>query len=329
MRTVQRLDECYQKAKVIEFDDRDKFILFSDVHRGDNSISDDFARNQNMYQAALRYYYDQNYTYIELGDGDELWEHARFEHIASAHHDVFMLLRQFHREKRMYRLFGNHDMILKNTNWVKRNLMYFEDDYQEVETDLFEGIQIYESLVLKYRKTGDEFLLVHGHQGDFVNDQLWFPSMLSMRYFWRFLHVVGFRNPSSPAKNRVKRHKIERIFSKWIYQRKKAIICGHTHRAKLAKSVDLPYFNTGCCVQPRVIYGIEIAEGNLTLVQWKVEADYNGVLRTVRKVIQGPRDIEHFLFFKNYKKWQQMYFKGHRRMKADTSLWGKVKKLLD
>ncbi|MDO4764739.1 MAG: metallophosphoesterase family protein [Eubacteriales bacterium] len=324
MRTIQRLDQCYQKAKIIEFDDKDKFIFFSDIHRGDNSISDDFATNQHLYYSAMQHYLDQNYTYIELGDGDELWEHARFEHIASAHHDVFMLLREFYTQKRMYRLYGNHDMILKNKNWVKRNLSYFEDDYQEVETDLFDGLQVYESLLFRYKKTGDEFLAVHGHQGDFVNDQFWYPTMLSIRYFWRFLHIVGFRNPSSPAKNRVKRHKIERVFSKWIYKNKTAIICGHTHRAKLAKSVDLPYFNTGCCVQPRAIYGIEISEGNLSLVQWKVEADYNGVLRTVRKVIQGPRDIEHFLFFKNYQKWRQMYFKGHRRIKAEGGMVGRT-----
>lgn len=333
MKTFERLDECYQKAKVIEFDDSDKFILFSDVHRGDNSISDDFATNQHLYFSALQHYYDRGFTYIELGDGDELWEHSSFEHIASAHHEVFMLQREFYRQGRMYRLFGNHDMILRDKNWVRRNLMHFEDDYQEVETDLFEGIEIPESLILKYRKTGDEFLLVHGHQGDLVNDQLWLPTMLSLRYFWRFLHIVGFHNPASPAKNRVKRHKIERTFSKWIYKNKKAIICGHTHRAKLAKTVELPYFNTGCCVQPRAVSGIEIEDGNLTLIQWKVEADYNGVLRTIRKVIQGPRDIENFLFFKNYKKWRQMYFKGSRRQKAENAfadkLIKKIRRILD
>ena len=34
--------------------------------------------------------------------------------------------------------------------------------------------------------------------------------MFLLRYFWKFMHVVGFENPSSPA-NMYRRHKVERI----------------------------------------------------------------------------------------------------------------------
>jgi hypothetical protein len=30
-----------------------------------------FSRNENLYFTALNYYYKENFTYIEIGDGDE------------------------------------------------------------------------------------------------------------------------------------------------------------------------------------------------------------------------------------------------------------------
>ena len=87
--------------------------------------------------------------------------------------------------------------------------------------------------------------------------------MLLMRYFWRFMHVVGFQNPASPAKNLYKRTKIEVKYRKWIEKYQKIIICGHTHRPKFSESDQLPYFNTGCCIHTKGITGIEIADGSI------------------------------------------------------------------
>lgn len=157
---------------------------------------------------------------------------------------------------------------------------------------MFKGITVPESYILKYKKTGYEFLLVHGHQGDLFNDKLWYLSMLSLRFFWRFLHILGFQNPASPAKNRIKRHKIEINFSKWIQKRKTAIICGHTHRPKFSDEDDVPYYNSGCCIHPRGINGIEIRDGKIMLVDWRVRPDKYGKLRIARKVIRGPVKIE-------------------------------------
>jgi hypothetical protein len=74
MKTEQRLTRAYKKAKIEYFDNQSKYVFFSDVHRGDDSVSDEFARNQNIYLHALNYYYKEGYVYIEAGDGDELWE---------------------------------------------------------------------------------------------------------------------------------------------------------------------------------------------------------------------------------------------------------------
>ncbi len=135
---------------------------------------------------------------------------------------------------------------------------------------------------------------MHGHQGDLMNDQLWVLSMLMLRYFWRLMHVVGFQNPSSPAKNVNKRHKVEKTYNKWIEANQKMLICGHTHRPKFPKSNDLPYFNTGCCIHSRGITGIEITEGQIMLVEWHVRADRQGSLMIARKVIHGPEPIQKY-----------------------------------
>ena len=73
MSSRNRFSNAYRLAKRIEFDDSSKFIVFSDCHRGDNSFADDFANNRNIYFHALKHYYNEGFTYCELGDGDELW----------------------------------------------------------------------------------------------------------------------------------------------------------------------------------------------------------------------------------------------------------------
>jgi len=294
MRTENRLNECFNKAELIEFDNDAKYIMFSDVHRGDNSMSDEFAHNSNIYYHALNKYLKKGYTYIELGDGDELWEHSKFNDILRAHSDVFMLLREFYNKDRFKVLYGNHNIYLSKKLWVRKNLFKFRDDFLDKKSDLFPGIKPIESIRLKYKETGQEFLLIHGHQGDLLNDKIWYPSMLSLRFFWRFLHIMGFQNPSSPAKNRVKRHRIEKNFSKWINKKKIAIICGHTHRPKFSKKKEIPYFNTGCCIHPRGINGVEIVNGQIMLIDWRVRPERDGNLKITKKIIRGPMNISDY-----------------------------------
>jgi len=294
MLTEKRLNEAYRNAKEIPFDDDSKYIFFSDVHRGDNSMSDEFAHNQSTYYHALEYYYENGYTYVEVGDGDELWEHAKFNYIRSAHSDVYELLTKFFIAKRLIVLFGNHNIFLKNPEFVEKNLFCYYDEYLQKEIKLFPDIKVYESIILKHTQTLQEIFVVHGHQGDLINDQLWRISMVMLRYFWRYMHIVGFKNPASPAKNIYKQHKIERNFNKWNRLSGMMMICGHTHRPKFPSRGEMPYFNTGCCVHPREITGIEISNGEIMLVSWRVTPDKDGFLQIVRSVVHGPVKILDF-----------------------------------
>ena len=108
------ISNSYKKAKRIPLYHESKFIFFSDCHRGDNSYADDFAHNSKIYFHALRNYYENDFIYVELGDGIELWENRKFEEIFDAHQNVFLLLRDFYLKNRLHMLWGNHDMVFKN-----------------------------------------------------------------------------------------------------------------------------------------------------------------------------------------------------------------------
>ncbi|WP_167956370.1 metallophosphoesterase [Anaerosporobacter faecicola] len=294
MNTEKRLNEAYRKAKCIPIDQKTKMVFFSDHHRGDDSISDEFARNQALMLSALQYYYSKGFTYVEVGDGDELWQHRSFKHIRTAHTDIFTVMKALYQENRLIILYGNHNIYMKQPYYVKKNYYYYYDEYYEREEELFVGLRPLEAIRLQEKQSGNEILVLHGHQGDFLNDQFWIPSMLALRYFWKFMYLIGFRNPASPAKNQSKRHKIEKNYSKWIVKHKVAMICGHTHRLKFPKSVQVPYFNCGCCIHTKGITGIEIENGKIMLVQWRIQADQEGIMRVKRILVRDGMPIANF-----------------------------------
>lgn len=296
MFTDQRLWQAYENAKVKYFDEQSKYIFFSDLHRGDDSASDEFTRNQVVLLRALQYYNNEGYTYVEVGDGDELWEYSDFKNIRLAHSDVFLAMKKFFDDQRLILLYGNHNIYLRSKAYVKNNYFRYYDEFSQDNHELFDGVLPQEALVLKNRTTGQEILAVHGHQGDCMNDQLWPLSMVLMRYFWRYMHVVGFQNPTSPAKNLYKRTKIEIKYKTWIEKNRKMIICGHTHRPKFSEKDELPYFNTGCCIHTKGITGIEIANGDIMLVDWRVKAESTGDLRVERSIVRGPVPIKDYVY---------------------------------
>ena len=291
MLSEKRLTGCYKKAmeegEIIPVTDDTRLIFFSDVHRGDNSLSDEFAHNQTVFSYALEYYYKLGYSYLELGDGDELWEYKKFGLIRNAHSDVFCILKRFYEENRFQYFYGNHNMVFRNPLKLKQ-LFHFFDEYLDDNMPLFPDIKVKESMVLKDTKTQKELLLVHGHQGDLTNDKMWFVSSVLVRYFWRNMHMIGLKNPSSPSKNRVKRHKIEKRYTKWIENNGIGILCGHTHRPKLPDAGAPAYLNTGCCIHPRGITGIELINREFYLINWYIKADDFGLLIITRKIIKGP-----------------------------------------
>jgi len=134
-----------QNAKIQDLTPDSRFIVLSDCHRGDGSAGDEFARNSLIYKCALEYYLEEGFTYIELGDAEELWKNDDFEQIYITHTSVYDLLRRFHdpdpAKTRYLKVWGNHD-----EDWGK-NAAPLEG--------LFPGIQVHESIVINGDILGD------------------------------------------------------------------------------------------------------------------------------------------------------------------------------
>jgi len=288
----KKLDRAYNNAKVVAFDDDSKFILFSDCHRGDNSFADDFANNRNIYYHALKHYYVQGFDYAELGDGDELWENNSFESILYAHKNVYGLMQLFHKQKRLHMIWGNHDMVYRDPNHVKKHLHSFFDPKVGADVELFGDIEYHEALILKHKDTQQELFLTHGHQADWWNYTFWKWSRFMVRVLWKPLNVMGIADPTSPAKNYKELIKVERRTKKWITENNNIMtVVGHTHRPRFPEPGDVAFFNDGSCVHPRSITGIEIEHGAISLIKWQIATKEDGTLQIVRVLLEGPRRL--------------------------------------
>ncbi len=200
MSYTSRLTHAFQNAPILPLGPCSRYVLFSDCHRGNGTWGDNFLKNQNLYFTALKHYYAQGYTYIELGDGDELWENRRMSQIIEIHNNVFWLLSLFYRQGRLYLLYGNHDMEKKRPGYSDQVCnSYFCTDSQ-CRQPLFPGLTFYEGVILEQRGQGQRLYLTHGHQADPLNSTFWRLARFLVRYFWQPLEHFGVLDPTSRQK---------------------------------------------------------------------------------------------------------------------------------
>jgi len=274
-----------------------KLIVMSDMHRGDGSGADDFAQNSLIYRCALEYYLENGFTYVELGDAEELWENDNFDQIYITHTPVYELLAKFHNpnpdQTRYLKVWGNHDLYWK--------------DHQDIYQSLFPGIQIHEAIALN-----DSILMIHGHQADpMCSGPVAAVSQFFVNHIWADLQRGGIKDPTRAATNPGLCNEVDERLHKWATSNDRgiaAIIAGHTHRAvfenlsltemrlqalrfKAEDSAHLPdrrdprYYNTGSCVHPLSITGLEIFFGGeirFNLIEWLCAAAEN--MLTVKRL---------------------------------------------
>lgn len=297
--TINRLEYLYNNAKEITFNNNNKIVFISDVHRGDGTFYDALLANRNIYKTALSYYLRNGFAYVEVGDGDELWKNKSFKDIAYAYENIFEILNMFKEKNRLYIIYGNHDIIKRRDNFYSsqaRILKRYEKGYGENFLKFIKDLEFYEGITFKYEEVAEKFLVTHGHQVDFMNSTGWMANRFLVRYVWKFLNgIAGFREPTSPAMSNNKGSKIDRQLKKWAKTNSKMLLCGHTHNSRFPKNNEPPYFNDGCCVLPDSMTSIEIENGEISLIKWNVEAQDNGVLWVRRKIIGGPEKIDDYL----------------------------------
>lgn len=290
----KRLTKIFRLAKQISINASSKIVLMSDCHRGDGSWADAFSKNRNTFYAALNQYYKNNFTYIELGDGDELWDIKHMSDIVGSNKDIFRLLSKFYDEGRFYSLYGNHDMLKKNRKYVEKNFSYYFHPRLKKRISLFPDIKFYESIVLSHEISENKIFLVHGHQVDFKNYKIWRFSSFLFKYLWKPLALFGVNDPTRTAKNYVEKEIVDRYLMDWITENNQMLIAGHTHRPMFPEPKESLYFNIGSCVHPRCITAMEIENDNITLVKWSIKTKDDGTLYIARNIIAGPTRLDKF-----------------------------------
>lgn len=284
----------------------DRFVIFSDQHKGAKDGSDDFRWAEPNYLAALDYYFNQGYHFISLGDSEELWENTVWP-VKAKNKSSTEAEKKFLVAKRFTKVFGNHDIFWNNDPFAGLQLfsMYGET------------VKIYEAVVLQttISHTKLDIFLTHGHQGDGQSDgnpfSAWFVSRI-----WGPLQSYLNLNPNTPAASKELKTVHNRFMYEWSKQEKNPVlITGHTHQPVFASLTHLErlykqlieakqtnnekavqqlnkeirfrqeeydyvnsnytnmkpfYFNTGCCCySDGDITGIEIADGMIRLIKWK------------------------------------------------------------
>ncbi|MDZ4994263.1 hypothetical protein GNF80_15005 [Clostridium perfringens] len=291
---VEKLNELKNNSKRIVFNNDSKIVFFSDCHRGDGTYKDSLAPNINIYLTALRYYYKNKFTYIEVGDGDELWKFKNLQEIYDMNHDVYEVLDDFKEKNKLYMIYGNHDRDKSKIKFLRKSKKRNRRNHSAC--DFYSTLPIYESLVLVHEESKKDFFILHGHQVDFLNNELAFLSKFLVRYVWAILEAfMGFKDPISPAKSDNKRDKFDEKIINWAEENNTRVVLGHTHKTLFPRSKrDSTYFNIGCCVLPRTVTAIEVERGEIALVKWTIKVDQKGSLFIGRDIIGGPTKIENY-----------------------------------
>ena len=270
MSFLSRMSRAYKNALVLPLSVDSKYILFSDCHRGDGRADDNFLKNEFLYLAALRYYDKYAFTYLELGDGDELWENRSIEQIRQMHPHSFEMLERFRREQRLYLIYGNLDMVKK-----------------------YKGGVFYESILLKDTLHKKNIFLTHGHQAQVMNSTYWKVNRFLVRYLWKNLELIGVPDPTSAAKNNMAKGSVEQRLAQWAARQQVILIAGHTHRP-MAGTKQSPYFNTGSCVHPAGITGIEIERRCITLIKWSLGTRTDQTVCVQREVLAAAVCVDQY-----------------------------------
>jgi len=280
-----------KRVCIIPFDiAADNFIIFSDQHKGNKDTADDFKNCEGNYIAALQYYHGLCYSFINLGDGEELWKYKAADVLKNSK-AALQAEANFQPDKKYFRTFGNHDIIWKN-----------KIDVELLLKNIFSmPLKVTEGIVMKTTVDGHalDIFLTHGHQGDRMSDNNVFSTWI-IAHIWtpiqRYLRI----NVNSPSKDDNLRNKHNKLMYEWSSKRKNLLlVTGHTHVPVFASgrysdhpsnNIDMPvqntaavkpsYFNSGCCCfNDGDITGIEIAGGKIALIKW--HADNGTAKRTV------------------------------------------------
>jgi len=224
--TEASLQRVYRGAQknITRFDIRnDKWILFSDLHKGAKNGADDFRHCEGHYVTALDHYFKEGFSLCVMGDAEELWE--EFPRTVIRNNDAsFAAESRFHHEGRYLRLWGNHDEIWEDPRTVRKLLQPL---YGKRTLDVSEAILLD---VMEGDESLGRILLIHGHQGTQNESRNNRFAKWVLHNIWRPLQVLTGFSCNTPATDWQLRRARDRIIYNWVAtQPGLVLIAGHTH----------------------------------------------------------------------------------------------------
>lgn len=224
------LKETFKNSPEEEIEDykKVKWIIFSDLHKGQGDGADDFKVCKPAYHAALGYYLAAGYTLILLGDVEEFWESFP-KKVFKEYQDTFELEKKFtnvNGEERYLRIWGNHDDF-----WHReQNVDKYREKLMGESKALVEG----KKFIIDYKGKKIVIFLAHGHQGTLESDRIRWLSRFIVRVVWRNIQRITRIPSTTPAKDFKLKKEHERVMYSWVKDDMKdtnmVFICGHTHR---------------------------------------------------------------------------------------------------
>jgi UDP-2,3-diacylglucosamine pyrophosphatase LpxH len=276
-RTNRRMNKDISKAGTFPFDGkRDKFVVFSDLHRGARYEEvDRFRSNVKIYYDALQYYYRNGYKLILLGDVEEGWGSGnRMDRIFESYNEIMELERKFIDEGRYFRVYGNHDDFWRKSKRV--------DKYFNSETASGNKVRVYPALV--FEDNGNHILLVHGCQGHNLRDV---GDALARFIVYTKFDALKIKSKKSALKRREKMRKQEERILKWADKKKYMVIMGHTHTIYF-KSLPKEYFEERAIAY----YNELLEETDFGLEREKYEANIEFLEELAKRIKARRLDIE-------------------------------------
>lgn len=202
--SYSNLQQLYRTAPVYKLSDKDRYVIFSDLHMGTGKKSDDFLHNAGMFVEVLRdYYLPRGYTLILNGDVEDL-QRFRMRGIMERWPEVYETFQLFEQRNGLIRIVGNHDLYHLSGELLDKPVLE----------------------AIRFQHPSGELFVFHGHQTSKRYEKYNHWVAFSLKYFATPLRIRNY----SVAHDSRKRFKTERKVYEFASDHKIISMIGHTHR---------------------------------------------------------------------------------------------------
>lgn len=252
--------------------DSSKVVVFSDWHLGTGNYDDEAMKNNLFLFQALKYYCDNNYKVIMLGDTFELARNKNIEDIKCVHDDLMWLFKEIYNKGNLIIVKGNHDAYLK-----EKDLRQRLDTYTKKNIDFLKDIKLSDSVFLN-----NKYLMLHGHQYHW-KFQGWFNRLVNFVCRYDIFHTEKWfiDDPTKTSLGYEEADKTDKILKAYADKHGFVVVAGHTHSVKMLNN----YYNVGAGILNRCISCIEVVDNSPKVYKWSTIVENDGICKIKRTLL--------------------------------------------